>query len=137
MLALYKEGQRADRAVAGEEIQLILDSTPCYAEAGGQVADYALVAGAEVSIDVREVFKPVEGLIVHKGRISQGMVRENDVVKVAVDLSLIHISCLPLWRDCGPCHPWIKRMNLLPVVNVMFVNPILHVNCRGENRRKE
>ncbi len=85
VLALYKEGQRADRAVAGEEIQLILDSTPCYAEAGGQVADYALVTGAEVSIDIREVFKPVEGLIVHKGRISQGMVRENDVIKVAVD----------------------------------------------------
>lgn len=86
VIALVKEGQRADRAVAGEEIQFVLDSTPCYAESGGQVNDYARLTGAGSEIEVFEVYKPVEGLFVHRGKVLSGMVRENDLFKVSVDL---------------------------------------------------
>jgi len=85
VLALIKEGQQADRAVAGEEIHFVLDITPCYAESGGQVTDYARVTGTELEIDVYEVYKPVEGLFVHRGRVVSGMIRENDEVSVTVD----------------------------------------------------
>lgn len=85
VLALIKEGQQADRAVAGEEVQFVLDTTPCYAESGGQVTDYARATGPELEVDVYEVYKPVEGLFVHRGRVLSGMIRENDEVTVKVD----------------------------------------------------
>jgi alanyl-tRNA synthetase len=85
VLALIKEGGQADRALAGEEIQFVMDKTPCYAESGGQVTDYARVTAPGLEIEVFEVYKPVEGLFVHRGRVVSGMVRENDEVLVAVD----------------------------------------------------
>lgn len=85
VLMLVKEGQQADRAVAGEEIQIVLDTTPCYAASGGQVSDYATVAGPDLEIEVYEVLKPVEGLHVHRGKVVSGMIKENDTVTVKVD----------------------------------------------------
>lgn len=85
VLVLIKEGQQADRAVAGEEIQFVLDTTPCYAESGGQVCDHAAVTGPDLEVKVYEVLKPVEGLHVHRGKVISGMIKENDTVKVQVD----------------------------------------------------
>lgn len=85
VLALIKESQRADRAVAGEEVELILDATPCYAESGGQVSDHARITSPELEVDVYEVVKPVEGLYVHRGKVKSGILKENDTILVAVD----------------------------------------------------
>ncbi len=85
VLFLVKEGQRADRAAAGEEVYLVLDKTPCYAESGGQVADHAVITTGDVRVEVTEVTRPVEGLIVHKGKVKSGLLKEGDAVQVTVD----------------------------------------------------
>lgn len=93
VLFILKEGQQADRAVAGEEVQLVLDVTPCYAESGGQVSDYALISGERAAVNITGVTKPVEGLYVHSGRVTSGMLMEGDEVTIGVDLPRREAIC--------------------------------------------
>lgn len=87
VLAIFKEGEQVDRAVAGEEALFILDTTPCYAESGGQIYDLAVITNNEdLNVSVTEVFKPVDGLFVHKAWINKGTLWENGEVDVAVDV---------------------------------------------------
>ncbi len=58
---------------AGEELELLLDRTPFYAEAGGQVADRGKIEGPGVRAEVGHVYKEGEH-IVHRGRIASGSV---------------------------------------------------------------
>ncbi len=85
VLALLKEGRLVDKAVAGEEVEFILDVTPCYAESGGQVSDHARVSAPELQVQVTGVSRPVEGLIVHRGKVQNGFLKQDDSVLVAVD----------------------------------------------------
>ncbi|MHB8157130.1 MAG: DHHA1 domain-containing protein, partial [Desulfocucumaceae bacterium] len=82
---LVKEGKKVDSAAAGDEVELILDVTPCYAEGGGQVTDRARITNTGLKIDIYEVFKPVEGVFVHRGKIQSGKVMISDAVTVRVD----------------------------------------------------
>lgn len=86
VLSLVKEGVEAKTAVEGEEIELVLDTTPCYAESGGQVTDHAKISSDTLEVDINEVYKPVEGVYVHRGRITRGQVNLGDSVNVQVDV---------------------------------------------------
>ncbi len=85
VLFLAREGAEVDRAVAGEEVELVLDETPCYAEGGGQVSDHARITATDLEVEVYEVFKPVEGVYVHRGKVIGGMIAGGDTVTVRVD----------------------------------------------------
>ncbi len=52
------------------EAEVVLDLTPFYAEKGGQVADTGSITGENGKFEVEYVYSPVEGIIVHKGKIS-------------------------------------------------------------------
>jgi len=82
---LGKGGRRVKEAVAGERVEFICDVTPCYAESGGQVADHAHVRAPEGELAVDNVVKPVEGIYLHSGKVTGGVVRENDEVYIRVD----------------------------------------------------
>ena len=63
------------RVGAGDEVELVLDRTPFYAEGGGQLADQGVIeldSGARV--EVLDVQSPVTGLIVHRARVLDGEV---------------------------------------------------------------
>ncbi|MEW6064663.1 MAG: alanine--tRNA ligase [Bacillota bacterium] len=85
VLALLKDGLQELSAVAGEEVEIILDVTPCYAESGGQVADHAVLRGPDLEVEITSVNKPVEGLIVHRGKVLSGILKRHDSVKAMVD----------------------------------------------------
>jgi alanyl-tRNA synthetase len=84
VLALVKDGQNVQSAQAGDEIEIVLDITPCYAEAGGQVTDFAVLSGQDLNVMISQVIKPVENLIVHKGKVESGLLQVNDTVKIEV-----------------------------------------------------
>jgi len=84
VLCLVVDDKRVDSAGDGQEVYVILDTTPCYAEAGGQVADWAKITAPGLEADVREVFRPVEGLNVHRCKIKTGAIKVNDTVHVEV-----------------------------------------------------
>lgn len=87
VLALLKDGLQELSASAGEEVEIILDVTPCYAESGGQVADYAILRGPDLEVQITSVNRPVEGLVIHRGKVLSGILKRHDAVKVNVDIT--------------------------------------------------
>ncbi len=70
---ILRDGGVVPAATAGDEVELVLDRTPFYAEGGGQLADAGLVTlsnGATLEVD--DVQQPVEGLYVHRARVIDG-----------------------------------------------------------------
>ena len=73
--AIVLDGKSVSEATIDQEVEVILDRTPFYAEGGGQLPDAGLIRlsnGAVVEVD--EVQTPVPGLYVHRGRVIEGVV---------------------------------------------------------------
>jgi alanyl-tRNA synthetase len=66
-------------------VEVVLDRTPFYAEAGGQDADSGLITGDGLSLEVLDVQRPVQGLVVHKVRVEDGELATGSAVVAAVD----------------------------------------------------
>ncbi len=87
VLALTRGAELVESAEDGQEIGVILDATPFYGEAGGQVGDRGVLASASslAKVDVHDTQKPVTGLIVHFGKLSGGEIRVGDKLRLTVD----------------------------------------------------
>jgi alanyl-tRNA synthetase len=71
----------------GEEIELVLDRTPFYAEGGGQLADQGVIELANgARVEVRDVQSPITGLIVHQARVLSGEVAVGTGAQALVDI---------------------------------------------------
>jgi len=82
---IVADGKLVDRAVPGDVVEVVLDETPFYAEAGGQDADSGLITGDGLSLEVLDVQRPVQGLVVHKVRVGDGELATGARVVAAVD----------------------------------------------------
>ena len=80
------DGKLSDQANQGQEIILIFDKTPFYAESGGQVGDTGLIKNANVEIQVNNVTKSTNGLFLHHCKLSKGEVKKGDKVELFVDV---------------------------------------------------
>jgi alanyl-tRNA synthetase len=76
-------------AAEAQEVEIVLDSTPFYAEGGGQQPDWGRILvnsnGREAELFVTDVQQPVPGLIVHRATVHSGEVRPGDLVLARVD----------------------------------------------------
>jgi alanyl-tRNA synthetase len=74
-------------AQEGEEIELVLDRTPFYAEGGGQLADQGLIELANgATVQVLDVQSPITGLIVHQAKVLSGEVGVGLGAQAMVDI---------------------------------------------------
>ena len=74
-------------AAEGDEVEIVLDRTPFYAEGGGQLADRGIVeleSGAR--LEVLDVQSPLTGLIAHRARVLSGEVTLGEAVRSLVDV---------------------------------------------------
>ena len=88
---LLVDGLSVPSASGGQEIEVILNRTPFYAEGGGQLADggrITLSTGAVIEID--DVQTPVNGLSVHRGRVLSGEVTVGSEALAEIDIERRH-----------------------------------------------
>jgi len=86
VLAIIRNGQGANEVKPGDEVEIILDHTPFYAEAGGQVGDRGVLYSDELNTVVAEVkgcYYPVQGVRAHQA-IAKQAIRVGDKVDAAV-----------------------------------------------------
>ena len=89
--AILVDGLLVGSAGADEEVEIVLDRTPFYAEGGGQLADGGTITlgnGAVVEID--DVQTPVPGVFVHRGRVLSGLVENGNQALAAIDIERRH-----------------------------------------------
>lgn len=84
--AILVDGASVPAAKAGDKIEVVLDETPFYAEAGGQAADTGVITGNGFVIDVQDVQQPVKGLSVHRAVVREGEVHTGADVVAQVDV---------------------------------------------------
>ncbi|QNG29291.1 alanine--tRNA ligase [Synechococcus sp. LTW-R] len=82
--ALVVNGEPAERAEAGDNVQLVLDTTPFYGEGGGQVGDRGVLSGDGLIVAIEAVSRN-RSVFVHSGRVERGSVSVGDVVHGQVD----------------------------------------------------
>ncbi len=83
--AIVKQDARVTEAAEGDDIEIVLDRTPFYAEGGGQVGDQGLLTGPDGVIEVRQTLKPAPDLFLHQGVVTRGRIREGDRLRAHVD----------------------------------------------------
>ena len=84
--SLLVDGKPAGFAQQGQHVEVVLDATPFYAEAGGQAADTGLITGDGFVIEVTDVQSPINGLAVHQGLIREGEAPMGAQAVGAIDL---------------------------------------------------
>ncbi|MBK6874497.1 MAG: alanine--tRNA ligase [Kineosporiaceae bacterium] len=84
--ALLVDGVRADVAHEGQNVEVILERTPFYAEGGGQLADGGLIELDGAVIQVDDVQSPITGLVVHRARVLSGEVKVGAPARAEVDV---------------------------------------------------
>ncbi len=87
VLELIRDGAKVERLGAGEEGQVVLDRTPFYAEAGGQVGDQGVLTAAGSRFEVRDTQK-LGDAHAHVGKVVQGELKVGDTVTAQVDAQL-------------------------------------------------
>jgi len=85
VLALISNGVRVPTATAGQDVEVILDRSPLYAEAGGQIADVGTISANGLRVKVNDVQKIAKKVWVHKVTVTEGQITEGDVVLAQVD----------------------------------------------------
>ncbi|MGI8410574.1 MAG: alanine--tRNA ligase-related protein [Pyrinomonadaceae bacterium] len=113
VVALVKDDKRVEELIEGDEGLIVLNDTPFYAEAGGQVGDTgffvrtgsgsdlvikkppANAGGSDLSagsedvaysrVKVLDTFAPVAGIILHKSKVEKGSIKVGDKVAATVD----------------------------------------------------
>jgi alanyl-tRNA synthetase len=86
VLALYADGHAVTELKVGQSGVVVLDSTPFYAESGGQVGDQGMVHNAGGQFNVADTLKIKADVFGHHGEVKSGSLKVGDVVQAHVDL---------------------------------------------------
>jgi alanyl-tRNA synthetase len=112
IVALYRGGTPVQNIEAGEEVVIVLDRTPFYAESGGQVGDQGEITSANGSFTVNDTQKIQAEVFGHKGVLKAGRFAVGDAVaaqvnaltrsRAAYNHSATHLMHAALRKVLGP-----------------------------------
>lgn len=85
--AILKSERMVQEAGEGDDVEVVLDVTPFYPEGGGQVGDRGVLAGSDGQVDITETTRPLPTLVLHKGTVSKGRIRNGDQLHMTVNAS--------------------------------------------------
>jgi alanyl-tRNA synthetase len=83
--AILKGDRLVKEAAEGDEVEIVLDVTPFYAEGGGQVGDRGVLMGQDGQVEIKETTRPVPTLILHKGTVTKGRIRQGEQLRMTVN----------------------------------------------------
>ncbi|MEQ9242092.1 alanine--tRNA ligase [Roseovarius indicus] len=84
IMAVVKNGDRVDTAKAGDTVQFVLNQTPFYAEAGGQVGDTGTLETDGGKARITDT-KKVAGVFIHFAEVTEGEIAEAEAARLEVD----------------------------------------------------
>ncbi len=86
VLALVVNDEIVNEAKAGDNVAVIVDKTPFYAEMGGQTGDKGVIVGAgDLGIEIEDCTKFGGNKFIHTGKVTTGTIHTGDTVTLAVD----------------------------------------------------
>ncbi|MGC9357060.1 MAG: alanine--tRNA ligase [Anaerolineae bacterium] len=85
IVGLVQDDAIVEKAEEDGTVEVVLDRTNFYVEAGGQVSDMGRLAGPGWEIEVTDMKRPIEGLPIHVGQVKKGEPRVGDEVIATVD----------------------------------------------------
>ncbi|MDI6781662.1 MAG: alanine--tRNA ligase [bacterium] len=86
ILDIIRDEKVVEQAEEGEDVQIIIDITPFYAESGGQSGDKGMLVGTNGEAEVLDTQRSVLGkTIVHQARIKEGVLKKGDEVKTQLN----------------------------------------------------
>src|SRR5262249_36602075 len=85
ILAMVANGRRVREAATGDEVEVILDRTPGYAESGGQIGDRGTLVGRTGRGEIVDTYYRGSKLIAHRVKVTAGGLHENEDVAVSID----------------------------------------------------
>jgi alanyl-tRNA synthetase len=88
IVAILAEGLPVDLAKKGDEVEIVLEETPFYAESGGQVGDQGQLVTDSGRMAIKDTQKPVDSLFIHRGVVTEGELRVDAEAELLVDQAL-------------------------------------------------
>lgn len=81
---IVREEREIEEAAAGDEVGIVLDTTPFYAEKGGQVGDSGVLETEDARFEVTDTV-PLGSGVLHLGKLAKGTLRVGQAVRATVD----------------------------------------------------
>ncbi|MAJ22207.1 MAG: alanine--tRNA ligase [Candidatus Pelagibacter sp. TMED64] len=85
VLKILKDSDFVKEVKSGDEIEIITNQTPFYAESGGQVGDQGIIYSSNCKIIIFDTLKKMGDLHVHKGKVEKGILKVGDSVNLEID----------------------------------------------------
>lgn len=85
ILYVIRDGELADNAQEGDEVTIILDRTPFYAESGGQTGDTGSIETADGLVKVTDCRKTADGKFLHTGTVERGLIEKGSKASAEID----------------------------------------------------
>ncbi len=88
IVSIVKDGKKIKSAKSSEEVEIVVETTPFYAEMGGQVGDTGTIETDSSLFEVKNTENPAGKLVVHGGVVEKGSINVGDEIILKVDPNL-------------------------------------------------
>jgi len=82
--AMLRNGSKVQSATAGDQIDLICETSPFYGESGGQAGDTGSISSGSAHLEVLATSRPFTDLVVHHVLVKEGAIKTGDAVNLTV-----------------------------------------------------
>ena len=87
VLKISKGEDFINEAKTGDEVEIVTNQTPFYAESGGQIGDRGTIYSKDCKVFIKDTQKKFNDLHVHFGKIEKGVIKVNQSVNMEIDVS--------------------------------------------------
>ena len=83
---ILKDGSEVSAAQAGDEVEVITETTPFYGESGGQAGDTGTISTGSAHLQVTAALRPFPDLIIHRAIVTSGTIAVGEAADLKIDV---------------------------------------------------